>query len=46
MSHINYVLERFDLPKCKPEDTHISYDDKFSKEQCLRNEIEKSLMKD
>ena len=34
------------MDKCKPNDAHIANGDKFSKDQCLENEIHKSLMKD
>ena len=34
------------MAKCKPRDTPISYGDKFSIEQCPRNEVNKALMKD
>ena len=45
-AYINRVLERFNMDKCKPGDVPVAKGDKFSKEQCPKNEMQKNLMKD
>ena len=44
-AYINQILERFNMQNCKPNDSPVAKDDKFSKEQCSKNEFEKDQMK-
>lgn len=44
-AYIDRVPERFNMQNCKPEDIPITKGDKFSKDQCSKNEIELAEMK-
>ena len=39
--YINRILERFNIQNYKPNDSPVAKGDKFSKEQCPKNEFEK-----
>ena len=43
-AYIDRVLERFNMQNCKPGDTPVAKGDKFSKDQCPKNEIERAEM--
>ncbi|KAK8944130.1 hypothetical protein KSP39_PZI007676 [Platanthera zijinensis] len=43
-NYINKVLERYGMKNCKPSDTPNSKGDKFSLDQCPKNEVEQKEM--
>ena len=43
-AYINTILKRFHIEGCRPLDAPIIKGDKFSKDQCPRNEIERAQM--
>ncbi|PRQ31880.1 putative RNA-directed DNA polymerase [Rosa chinensis] len=45
-AYIERVLKRFNMQKCSSGEVPIGKGDKFSKEQCPRNELEKKSMQD
>jgi hypothetical protein len=44
-AYINKVLNRYSMQACKPGEVPIVKGDKFSKDQCPKNDIEKESMK-
>ena len=40
-SYIENVLKRYDMQNCKQGDTPVTKEDKFSLDQCHKNEFEK-----
>ena len=45
-AYIVRVLERFNMQNCKPGDIPVVKGDKFNKDQCPKNEIERAKMND
>ena len=43
-TYIDRVLGRFNIQNCKPRDVSVVKGDKFNKDQCPKNEIERAEM--
>nr|KYP70011.1 Retrovirus-related Pol polyprotein from transposon TNT 1-94 [Cajanus cajan] len=43
-SYMERILKRFNMEKCKPRDSPVAKEDKLSKDQCPKNNIEISAM--
>lgn len=45
-TYIDRVIERFNMQNCKSGDIPVTKGDKFSKDQCTKNETELAEMKE